>query len=155
MALVDPVFFDTNILVSGLLSIGSSGDSSQELLWAVAEGGIPRPVTSWHCCLEFYAVSTRLPVEMRLEPEVAADLLTTEVLERFLVLDLPPEQRSGFVRGLEAARISGGRVYDHHIAAIAQAAGVAVIVTNNRRHFQYLAATGIRVLTAEEAAQEI
>jgi predicted nucleic acid-binding protein len=37
--------------------------------------------------------------------------------------------------------IAGGRIYDAHIAEIARAAGAAVVVTDNRRHFLSALAT--------------
>jgi len=46
---------------------------------AVANGQIERPLTAWHCCLEFYSVTTRLPEEYRLEPEIALRLLREEI----------------------------------------------------------------------------
>ena len=46
--------------------------------------------------------------------------------------------------------VAGGRVYDAHIAEIARAAGAAVIVTDNRRHFVAALRYGIRVETPSE-----
>ena len=46
--------------------------------------------------------------------------------------------------------IAGGRIYDAHIAEVARAAGAAVIVTDNRRHFLSALRYGIRVETPAE-----
>ena len=46
--------------------------------------------------------------------------------------------------------ISGGRIYDAHIAEIARAANAAVIVTDNRRHFLSALRYDMRVETPSE-----
>ena len=43
--------------------------------------------------------------------------------------------------------MTGGRIYDAHIAHVARAAGATVIVTDNRRHFLASLRYGIRVET--------
>ena len=48
--------------------------------------------------------------------------------------------------------VIGGRIYDAHIAALAQAAKARTVVTQNLRHFRSLERHGIRVLTAEHYA---
>jgi predicted nucleic acid-binding protein len=66
------VFFDTSVLLAGLIDFGPRSAPAQSILHAVAEKKIPGAVTGWHCCLEFYSVSTRLPPEFRLDPADAA-----------------------------------------------------------------------------------
>jgi predicted nucleic acid-binding protein len=51
--------------------------------------------------------------------------------------------------------VTGGRIYDAHIAAIARATGASVIVTDNRRHFVSALRHGIRVHTAAEFATAV
>jgi predicted nucleic acid-binding protein len=46
--------------------------------------------------------------------------------------------------------ITGGRLYDSHIAEVARAAGAAVIVTDNRRHFVSALRYDMRVETPAE-----
>ena len=53
MAAVTPAFFDTSILVAGLIEIGEASEYPQQIMTAVAGGRIRRAVTAWHCCLEF------------------------------------------------------------------------------------------------------
>ena len=150
MATLIPAFFDTSILVAGLIEIGEASKHSQSIMTAIAAGQIRRAVTAWHCCLKFYSVATRLPEEFRLPPEDALRLIEEEVLGRFEVRQLPDRAREPFLRTLEHERIVGGRVYDAHIAQIARIARAKAVVTDNRRHFSSLARDGIRVLSAEE-----
>jgi hypothetical protein len=55
-------------LIAGLIEIGETTESAQRAMAGVAEDGVPDLTTVWHCCLEVYAVSTRLPEEYRLSP---------------------------------------------------------------------------------------
>ena len=155
MALVTPVFFDTSILLGGLIDFGGPSRDAQLLLDALADGHL-RPVrTAWHCCLEFYAVATRLPPQFRLPPSDAVRLIEEEILGRCRVHQLPTERYRAFLHDAERERAAGGRIYDAHIAEIARRSGSRTIVTDNRRHFTVLLRHGVRVLTASEAAAEI
>lgn len=156
MALNGATFFDTSVLVAGLLELGSAeSDAARRLLQAVADETVDAAETAWHCCLEFYSVTTRLPGEYRLAPEAAFRVLREGVLDRFRVSDLPSEERRPLLAAAAAARVHGGRLYDLHIAEVARTAGASVVVTGNRRHFFSLLRYGVRVLTASELVDEL
>jgi predicted nucleic acid-binding protein len=122
---------------------------------AVAEGRLRRPLTSWHCCLEFYAVATRLPEEFRLTPADAFRLLDSEILGRFEVAQLSKELHLRFLRDSVQDRVAGGRIYDAHIAEVARECGAKVVITDNVRHFSGLARHGVRVATSTQCAAEL
>lgn len=143
-------FFDTSVLLAGLIDLGSQSAPAQSLLHGVAEKTIATPATAWHCCLEFYSVATRLPPEFRLSAADAVHLLEEEVFARMAVHDLPPADRRAMLRLLREDGIAGGRVHDVHIAEVARAAGARVIVTDNRRHFISALRHGLRVETPSE-----
>jgi predicted nucleic acid-binding protein len=143
-------FLDTSVLLAGLIDLGPQSAPAQEALHAVAEGKAGKAATAWHCCLEFYSVATRMPPEFRLTPADARTLILEEVFERMAVYDLPPGSRQAFLQAIAQETITGGRVYDAHIAEIARAAGATVIVTDNRRHFLAALRHGIRVETPPE-----
>lgn len=155
MAGVAEVFFDTGILVAGNVDLGDASQDPLCLLDAVAEGTIERPMTAWHCCLEFFSVTTRLPEEYRLPAAEALRFLREEILARFEVHDLPSRLRDGFLGSLAAEGIVGGRIYDAHIGEVALRAGARAVVTDNRRHFTPLMRHGVPVLTSAELRQEI
>ena len=150
MALVGPVFFDTSILLAGLVEMGEASTPAGRILDEIARGTVPQPLTAWHCCLEFYSVATRLPAGLRLEPELARRLIDDEILGRFEVYDLPRDSRSRFFADAAGNRVTGGRVYDAHIAEIARLAGARVVVTDNQRHFEALVRHGIQVQSGAE-----
>jgi hypothetical protein len=143
-----PIFLDTSVLLGGLVDLGESAVAAQNVMTAIAQGRLGRPHTAWHCCLEFYSVSTRLPEEFRLSPDDALLLLEREVFGRFAVHQLGRAKLRAFMAAAAADGIAGGRIYDVHIAEIAREAGAGVVITENVRHFGSLVAYGMRVETA-------
>ena len=129
------VFLDTSVLLAGLIDFGPQSAPAQSLMHAVAEKRVTPVGTAWHCCLEFFSVATRLPPEFRVSPTDARLLLEEEVFGRMTVHDLPAADRLPMLRASAKDGIAGGRIYDTHIADVARAAGAAVVVTDNRRHF--------------------
>lgn len=153
--MVGGAFLDTSVLLGGLIELGPSVTGAQDVMAAVAEGQVRRPITAWHCCLEFYAVATRLPEEFRLAPKDALQLLEREVLRRFRVLELDPAARLSFLAGAVQQRVAGGRIYDAHIGEIARQARTRIVVTDNIRHFSGLARDGCRVVDSATFAAEL
>lgn len=152
MAASSAVFFDTSVLLAGLLDLGASSEAAQRIMDAVVAGKLGRPRTAWHCCLEFYAVSTRLPEEMRLTPAQAGQLLAEEIRGRMDVVALPTGSWDEFWTRAETERVAGGRIYDAHIAEIARQHKARLIVTDNTRHFASSLAHGIQVVTSAQFA---
>ena len=144
------IFLDTSVLLAGLVDFGPQSAPAQSLLHAVAEKQVTEAGTAWHCCLEFFSVSTRLPVEFRLTAADAAHLIETEIFGRMSVHVLPASDRLPMLKNAVRDATTGGRVYDAHIAEVARAAGATVVVTDNRRHFMAALRHGIRVETPSE-----
>ncbi len=151
MAVVSPVFLDTGVFLDATIDVGPPSEKARAILQAIVEGRLGRGQTAWHCCLEFFSVSTRLPEEFRLTPEDAERVIAETILGNFEVLDLPDKARRSFLTSARLARRIGGRIYDAHIAETARLHGARTVITGNVRHFQGLASHGIRVLTAAEA----
>jgi hypothetical protein len=140
--------------LSGLIDFGPQSAPAQEVMHAVAEKRVPA-ATAWHCCLELFSVATRLPPEFRLTAKDAVLMIEEEVLGRMQVHELPVDARLAFFRSAADEGVAGGRIYDAHIADIARAAGVSVIVTDNRRHFLTALRYGLRVETTAEFARSL
>jgi predicted nucleic acid-binding protein len=143
------------VLLGGLIELGPRVAGAQAVMAAVAEGAPGRSLTAWHCCLEFYAVATRLPEEFRLSPADAGRLVEEEILGRLRVVDLPASARPELVRQAVRERVAGGRFYDAHIAEVARRAGARLVVTDNVRHFSSLRLQGVRVLDSAACAVEL
>ncbi len=151
----ESVFFDTSVLLPGLIDFGEQSLAPLRLLDEVAGGNLRNVHSAWHCCLELYSVATRLPAEYRLPGEVAARLLEEEIQDRFQIHGLPEAGKDGYFSAASKDGVMGGRVYDFHIAETARLAGVHIVVTENRRHFTSLLRYGIRVVTASELMAEL
>jgi predicted nucleic acid-binding protein len=148
-------FFDTTVLLGGLIELGPSSEAAQKIMAAVAVGSVRRPHTAWHCCLEFYAVSTRLPEEVRLSPADAWRLIEEEIVSRFVVRQLADDHRRPFLHSAADESVVGGRIYDAYIAEIARLSDPSVVVTDNLRHFAGLRRHGIAVLSSAQYAGTI
>jgi predicted nucleic acid-binding protein len=144
------IFLDTSVLLAGLIDFGPQSAPAQQVMHAVAEKTVPQAATAWHCVLEFFSLATRLPPEFRLTPADAVHLVESEIVGRLTIHDLPAADRVSFLRLMIADMVSGGRIYDAHIADIARAAGATVVVTDNRRHFLTALRHGLRVETPPE-----
>ena len=149
MALVAPVFLDTTVLLGGYIDFGDSSVPAQRILDAAAEGIISDVRTAWHCCLEFYAVSTRLPVGYRLAPQQSYAILK-DMISLIHVEQLPLDRTLSFLETTAEERAVGGRIYDAHIAEIARLSEAGTVITDNRRHFANLMKYGVRVLRPAE-----
>lgn len=147
------VFLDTSVIVSGLIDQGDVSRAPQAIFDAIAAGDLPDPHTAWHCCLETFAVLTRLPRGLQVEPETTVRLIVEEILGRFRVHQMPAGETEGFLGAVAADALHGGRIYDAHIAEVARHAGCDLVVTDNRRHFSSLLRFGIPVLTAVELVE--
>lgn len=146
-------FLDTTVLLAGMIDLGPASGPAQRLLDAVAHARIGTPHTAWHCCLEFYSVSTRLPEEYRLTPADALRLLEEEVFARFRVHQVDDALRVPFFKHAALEGVTGGRIYDAHIAEVARSARAEVIVTDNVRHFTPL--SSVRVVTTADFVSEL
>jgi predicted nucleic acid-binding protein len=144
------IFFDTSVLLAGLVDFGPQSAPAQSLMHTVAEKRLEGVATAWHCCLEFFSVATRLPPEFRLSPAEASLLLRQEVFDRITVHDLPQPDRPLMLEGAGRDGVAGGRIYDTHIAEVARAIGAEVVITDNRRHFISALRYGMRVETPPE-----
>lgn len=51
MAGLSDAFFDSNVLVSGMIDLGDTSEAPLRLLDAVVDGRVDRASTAWHCCL--------------------------------------------------------------------------------------------------------
>lgn len=155
MALRGPFFLDTSVLLGGLVEIPGRSAGALRVMDAAFAGELAPLVTAWHCCLELYAVATRLPEELRLLPEEALELLEEQVFGRFEIAQLPSDSGQAVLSAAVREGIAGGRVYDHHLAELARLAGAAVVVTDNLRHFGALLRHGLRLVNSEDLAAEL
>ena len=155
MALLNgPYFVDTNVIVTGTIMRSLLPGAATRVMDAAFDGRLGIVRTAWHCCLEFFAVTTRLPPEFRVSPSEAARIVQDDILGKLDVRDMDPALRPTFVAELLFQRVVGARIYDSHIAEVARQSRCATVITGNGRHFGLLLRQGIRVMTVDEVALE-
>ena len=86
--------------------------------------------------VEAYAVLTRLPSPHRLSPSDAWTVLKANFVTHARLATLTGAAYRRLVQRLATENIGGGRAYDAVIAQCAHRAGVAALLTFNRRHFE-------------------
>ena len=148
------VFLDTNVFVSGLLDV-SADSACRSILEALEARRLRSCVTAWHCCLEFFSVTTRLPPEYRLSAEAAIALLTEHVFDRVEVEGFPVEEAIPWLKRMGRSDVRGGLVYDAHLAQIAHRAGCVLLVTSNLAGFRQVTPHGIEILSPRQFMDRI
>ena len=148
------IFLDTNVFVSGLLE-SSSDPACHAILDALAARRLRSCVTAWHCCLEFFSITTRLPLDYRLSPEAAVVLMVEHIFDKVEVSDLPVEHAIEWMRKLAGSHARGGLIYDAHIAQVAHHSGCALLVTHNTVDFRKIAPHGVEVLNPREFVERM
>ena len=94
--------------------------------------------------IEAYAVLTRLPSPHRLSTADAWALIDANFVTHATVVALDADAYVDLLRRATTQDVAGGRTYDVVIGECARAAGAAVLLTFNRRHFDP-APAGVRV----------
>ena len=124
-------FFDTSVLVASFFgehphhvaSIGVLSRFSREEASCAA-----------HSLLELYSVLTRMPGKNRASGDQAMRCVE-KFNEHLIVVAMTPEEYLKCVRETFERGITGGAIYDAHIAACALKAGAQTLFTWNRRDF--------------------
>lgn len=135
--------------MSGLLEV-SKDSACRAILEALASRRLRTGVTAWHCCLEFFSLTTRLPPDYRLSAEASIALLTEHVFNRVEVVDLPVEDAVAWLKRQQASEVRGGLIYDAHLAQIAHRAGCVILVTTNLADFRQVTPPGIEILSPQQ-----
>jgi predicted nucleic acid-binding protein len=99
---------------------------------------------SGHAAAELYSVLTRLPGDMRLDPDEAADVIDCGFRR---TLTLPTEVAEEVHLELAQAGIAGGAVYDALVGLAAKTNG-AVLATRDKRAFPTYQAVGASAVLA-------
>lgn len=126
---------DTSCMVPALCSWHEHHERAVREMSRRFDGG-ERLVVAAPALVESYSVLTRLPSPYRLSPEESLALLKANFLRddvESIAIDAHMYRR--LLERAPELGVAGGRIYDAIITACARAAGVAVILTFNERHF--------------------
>lgn len=98
--------------------------------------GTDSGVVAAHSIVELYAVLTRLPVQPRISPAIARQLIDRNVLDLCEIVALSTEDYRGVIAHLTANGIMGGATYDALIMYAAVKVEVDQILTLNEKDFR-------------------
>lgn len=149
MAPLKPVFLDTSVFVGASLDPAPDRRAQHAVMDFVHAGRVRNAVTSWHCCLEFFSVVTRLPTGYRLSGREAAALVETAILGNVRLVSAEHAGAAFFRRAAEDGAVRG-RVYDYHIAEEARASEAVTVITENPRDFGALGRSGVAVVSSAQ-----
>lgn len=125
--------FDTSVLVAAFVKAHPQHPVAAQW-WQKVKAGEIEGIISTHSLAEVYAVLTRLPVQPRISPTVAQQMIQ-ENLKTFQKIPLTPVDYQGVIAQMVDLNLTGGAIYDALIAQVAQKENVDCLLTFNPKHF--------------------
>jgi predicted nucleic acid-binding protein len=127
---------DTTVIVAALTR--SHEAHPRSLRWVQRAHKADTAVIATHGLAEVFSVLTTLPLQPRLAPATAVELIRENILRRFRIVPLLARDYSVVIRRMASAGLSGGIIYDALHARAAEKARVDRLVTLNPAHFERL-----------------
>lgn len=129
------ILLDTSVLVAAMIESHPAHDRA--LLWLhQVRNGEHNGLVAAHSVAELYSILTVLPLQPRISPAVAQQLIKHNVLDLLEVVFLSDEEYATLVEHLADLGIVGGATYDALILHAAAKAGVDRIITLNEKDFR-------------------
>jgi predicted nucleic acid-binding protein len=128
------ILLDTSVLVAAMVEAHPRHTSALPWLQR-AKSKAETGLVAAHSVAELYAVLTTLPVQPRITPAVAQELIQHDVLDILEVVPLSAEDYARVIKQLSQCGIVGGATYDALILQAAVRAGADQIVTLNDSDF--------------------
>ena len=130
------VLFDTSVLVAAFVKAHPQHSIAAQW-WKKVNAGEIQGIVSTHSLAEVYAVLTRLPIQPRINPKIAQQMIQ-ENLKDFQTVPLTSEDYHNVISEMVALNLTGGAIYDALIAQIAKKENVDCLLTFNPNHFTRL-----------------
>ena len=129
------ILLDTSILVAAMVEAHPRHTSALPWLQR-AKNQADTGLVAAHSLAELYAVLTTLPVQPRITPAVAQQLIQHDVFDILEVVPLSAGDYARVIKQLAEHGIVGGATYDALIVQAAVKAGADQILTLNERDFR-------------------
>jgi predicted nucleic acid-binding protein len=126
-------FFDTSVLVAAFWVDHPHHKASLDLFCKAHK---KEAACAAHTLAEVYAVMTRLPVKVVLEPDQVL-LFLQDIRERLTVIPLDAEDYEATLSQAAEYGITGGHVYDGLLVQCAIKAKADILYTWNLKHFEH------------------
>lgn len=141
------VLFDTSVLVAAMVENHERHDETLPWLQRVQEGALVGWVSA-HSLAETYAVLTAMPLPIRLKSDVTWQLIDSNVLAHFDVVELALGDYRALLDAAAEQDLRGGAIYDALIASAAEKTEAEHLLTLNPDDFRRVWPAGAdRVIT--------
>lgn len=132
------ILLDTSVLVAAMVEAHPRHISALPWLQR-AKAKADTGLVAAHSVAELYAILTMLPVQPRITPALAQELIRRNVLDILEVVALSAEDYARVIARLSECGIVGGATYDALILQAGVKAGVDQILTLNEGDFRRVA----------------
>jgi predicted nucleic acid-binding protein len=132
------ILFDTSILVASMVQTHPKHEGAITWLKKAKTQTFSLVIAS-HSLVECYSVLTRLPLNPRISPIIARQLITENLKEISEIISLPSNEYFDFIQYCSNQNLSGGIVYDTLIYKTALFSRVDHVLTLNAKDFMRLA----------------
>jgi predicted nucleic acid-binding protein len=129
------ILFDTSMLVAAVVEGHPAHALAFPWLQRVKDK-TDAGVVAAHSLVEMYAILTRLPVRPAIPPDMAREIIATNVLATCEIVALSAADYVTLLDHLAGLKIAGGAVYDALLLHAAWKAGVDQVVTLNADDFR-------------------
>ena len=128
-------YLDTNIWVAAFIAKHPQHTPARALIADCLAQNI-EIVTSGHCLAEVYSVLTKLPVALRLPPEMAVTLIESNIINRCHLVDLTHTEYIEIIKDAAYKNLVSGAIFDGLHVKAALKAEVNRIYTYNLKDFK-------------------
>ncbi len=129
------LLLDTSVLVAAMVEKHPAHSTAYPWLKRIKDGD-DTGVVAAHSIAELYAVLSALPVQPRISPEIAWQLIEHNVLRICEILSASTEDYITTVNRLVQLGLTGGVVYDALILQAGWNANVDLVLTLNPKDFR-------------------
>lgn len=140
------VAFDTSVLVAALVEALPDHHRAMACLDSHVRAGT-KCCCSTHALAETYTALTSMPLQKRISPLEALQIIEVNLIAQFTVLEISPAVYLGAIRNVANLGFRSGMIYAAIHLACAEAAGCERLYTFNMKHFLRLEPKEIEVLT--------
>lgn len=140
------ILFDTSVLVAGLVETHPM--HSRAFPWLEkAQTGEIELLVSTHSLAELFSVLTTLPLNPKISPATAQQLIDEVVEISAAQVELSAADYQEVVSSMATKGLAGGVIYDALIAKAAQKSGADQLMTFNERDFRRVWPDGRELIT--------
>lgn len=137
---MDKVFLDSSCLIAAFHSQHAKHKDCLHLVREI-HGRKRQGFLAAHSLAEVFSVLTRLPGRNRVPPDMAAQLLESNIVDIFKIIALTGPEYIACIKRFSNSQLGGGLIYDGLILAAAEKAKVDSVYTLNARHFTLIPST--------------